>query len=106
MTVQHLLLPNIKRWDIEKLNSLFSEEEVNRICVVPLLELVGEDKLIWDEEKDGLYSVRSGYRRIIKERDRGGGPRRVEDWCSIWKIKAPPKAKHMLWRICRECLTT
>jgi hypothetical protein len=28
--------------------------------------LVREDKLIWSEEKDGVYSVRTGYRKIVK----------------------------------------
>jgi hypothetical protein len=30
----------------------------------------------------------------------------MEGWSSIWKIHAPPKAKHLLWRICRDCLLT
>ncbi|PNX75482.1 hypothetical protein L195_g031419 [Trifolium pratense] len=28
------------------------------------------------------------------------------DWKSLWKIHAPPKAKHLLWRICKGCLST
>ncbi|XP_058732901.1 uncharacterized protein LOC131604482 [Vicia villosa] len=32
------------------------------ILQVPLVEDVIEDKLIWKEEKNGIYSVRSGYR--------------------------------------------
>ncbi|MCH93173.1 pentatricopeptide repeat-containing protein [Trifolium medium] len=28
------------------------------------------------------------------------------DWKSLWKIHTPPKAKYLLWRICRECLPT
>ncbi|MCH90308.1 RNA-directed DNA polymerase (Reverse transcriptase) [Trifolium medium] len=27
-----------------------------------------------------------------------------EGWKWLWKIQAPPKAKHLLWGICRECL--
>ncbi|GAU27275.1 hypothetical protein TSUD_125560 [Trifolium subterraneum] len=29
-----------------------------------------------------------------------------EDWSSLWKIHAPPKAKHLLWRICKGCIPT
>jgi ribonuclease HI len=29
-----------------------------------------------------------------------------ERWNNIWKIQAPPKAKHLLWRICRGCIPT
>jgi hypothetical protein len=27
-----------------------------------------------------------------------------ESWKCLWQIRAPPKAKHILWWICRECL--
>jgi hypothetical protein len=79
---------------------------VHDILVVPLLQLVREDKLIWSEENDEVYSVRLGYRKLMKERNRGYGPNREEGWSSIWKIHAPPKVKHLLWRICRDCLPT
>ncbi|GAU37059.1 hypothetical protein TSUD_274200 [Trifolium subterraneum] len=29
-----------------------------------------------------------------------------EEWGRIWKIHTPPKAKHFLWRVCKECLPT
>ncbi|PNX57741.1 pentatricopeptide repeat-containing protein, partial [Trifolium pratense] len=34
------------------------------------------------------------------------GSANQEDWTNLWKIHAPPKAKHLLWRICRGCLPT
>jgi hypothetical protein len=106
LMVHHLLVPNKKEWDIEKINSLFPSEVVRDILSVPLLPLVREDKLIWSEENDGVYSVRSGYRKLMKEGNKGYGPNREEGWSSIWKIHAPPKVKHLLWRICRDCLPT
>ena len=27
-------------------------------------------------------------------------------WSDIWKLKAPPKVKNLIWRICRGCLPT
>jgi ribonuclease HI len=65
-----------------------------------------EDKLIWDEESDGVYSVKSGYRKLMRERDGRWRPRAREEWGRLWKVQAPPKAKHFLWRICKECLPT
>ncbi|KAK2399000.1 hypothetical protein QL285_048880 [Trifolium repens] len=106
LTVQQLLLPNLKQWDVVKVNSLFSVDVAKSITSVPLVELVREDKLIWSEEKDGIYSVRTGYRRLMRERNKGYMQRCDEGWSCIWKIHAPPKAKHLLWRICKECLPT
>jgi ribonuclease HI len=106
LKVQQLLLPDMKRWDEEKINSLFPIEIARDILEVPLLDLVREDRLVWSEENNGVYSVRSGYKRIMKERSKGYGPRSVEGWGSIWKLLTPPKAKHLLWRVCKDCLPT
>jgi hypothetical protein len=96
LTVQQLMLPNIKKWDEDKINSLFPMEVAHDIIAVPLLGVVTEDRLIWNEEKDGVYSVRSGYQKFLKEKGSGYGVINSEGWGSIWKIHAPPKAKHLL----------
>ncbi|PNX62713.1 ribonuclease H [Trifolium pratense] len=43
---------------------------------------------------------------MMQEKGERGGGGAQGDWKSLWKIRAPPKAKHLLWRICRECLPT
>jgi hypothetical protein len=106
LTVSQLWLPNMKRWDENKIVSLFPLEVAHDILTVPLLEVVKEDRLIWTAENNGVYSVRSGYRKLMKEEGRAYGSDMVEGWSSIWKIHAPPKAKHLLWRMCKECLPT
>jgi hypothetical protein len=60
LKLENILLPNVKRWDENKVYSLFSNDVADDIITVPLFELVREDRLIWSEEKDGVYSVRSG----------------------------------------------
>jgi hypothetical protein len=76
LNVQQLMLPGIKCWDYEKISLLFSGAEVQAILAVPLLEEIQEDKLIWHEEKDGLYMVWSGYhRKLMEEKLQRGGPR-------------------------------
>ncbi|GAU37102.1 hypothetical protein TSUD_278890 [Trifolium subterraneum] len=76
------------------------------ILAVPLLSDVREDRLVWQEEQNGEYTVRSGYRVLLREKEEGR-PRGVSgSWKPLWHIHAPPKAKHILWRICRECLPT
>ncbi|PNX79373.1 pentatricopeptide repeat-containing protein [Trifolium pratense] len=65
-----------------------------------------EDKLVWKEEQNGEYTVKSGY-RILMEAKEAGRRRGIEgSWKCLWQIRAPPKAKHILWRICRDCLPT
>jgi hypothetical protein len=63
------MLSGFKRWDSEKINLLFLEVVARSILVVPLLDMIQEDKLIWNEERDGLYSVRSGNRKLVEEKN-------------------------------------
>ncbi|GAU34086.1 hypothetical protein TSUD_255820 [Trifolium subterraneum] len=106
LSIQQLMLPNSKHWDVDKIHSLFSERVANMILAVPLLHLVERDRVVWNEESDGIYSVRSGYRKLLKEKNSSSRPRGGEAWGALWKVHAPPKAKHLLWRICKECLPT
>ncbi|XP_058755137.1 uncharacterized protein LOC131628302 [Vicia villosa] len=85
---------------------IFDNEGADVILRVPLVADVLEDRLVWQEEKNGEYSVKSGY-RLLKELQ--GSPRSfgIEgSWKHLWNISAPPRAKHLLWRICRCCLPT
>ncbi|PNX98108.1 hypothetical protein L195_g021350, partial [Trifolium pratense] len=42
------------------------EKDANMILAVLLVHLVDEDKIIWKEESDDFYSVRSGYQKLMK----------------------------------------
>jgi hypothetical protein len=48
----------MKRWNEDKISSLFPIDVAHDILDVPLLELVTEDRLIWNEENDGVYLIR------------------------------------------------
>ena len=58
----------------------------------------------WGLTKDGVYSSKSGYRffetlQNIVQPQRGLPPIEKKLWSSIWKIKAPSKLKHFLWKV-------
>jgi hypothetical protein len=95
------MLPNEKKWNKEKIESLFSPDVANNILDVPLFDT---DKLVWNDNIHGQYSVKSGYNMLFDDIGRGVNPTSQVQWNNIWKIKAPPKAKHLLWRICRGCI--
>ncbi|XP_058764318.1 uncharacterized protein LOC131637728 [Vicia villosa] len=67
---------------------------------------VKEDRLIWNEEQNGEYSVKSGYKIWNGLHSNTQFHNTEGRWKSIWSISAPPRAKHLLWRICKECLPT
>jgi hypothetical protein len=105
-TINELMIPNMKLWDKVKIESLFPLNIANRIMQTPLLDMVEDDKLIWIDSSQGHYSVKSGYKLLFNISGKIDTMASQDDWRSLWKIHAPPKAKHLLWRICKGCLPT
>jgi hypothetical protein len=66
--VNQLMVEREKRWDLHKIQILFSIDAVETIMSMPLFQTVREDKLIWDGNKEGKYSIREGYRMIMNEK--------------------------------------
>lgn len=105
-TVNELLSPNGKFWNASLIREVFDYVVVNDILQVPLIDDVIEDKWNCKEGKNGCYNVRSGYRLWIKELGSLGFRRVDGNWSSLGNVKAPPRVKHLLWRIFRDCLHT
>src|SRR3954465_8530796 len=96
LKVNNMLLANVKQWDTLKIEQLFSYNVVKEIMKVSLLEEVSEDCLVWKEEKNGVYSVKTRYKLWMQVQSNQKGRNVEGGWCSLWKIKAPPKTKHLL----------
>jgi ribonuclease HI len=104
LCVNDLMLPNVNEWDKEKIVSLFPMHIANSIIDIPLFGVNEQDKLIWVDDVHGHYKVKSGYNLALKSTGNMSGAIFQEDWNSLWRIKAPPKSKHLMWRICKGCL--
>ncbi|MCH95897.1 ribonuclease H protein, partial [Trifolium medium] len=104
--VKDLLLDNYKAWDIAKVRNLFSGDAVERILATPLMGSVKEDKVVWEEERNGCYSVKTGYKLAMRHILHSDKFHVAGNWNGIWKAQAPHKARHLLWRLCRGCLPT
>jgi hypothetical protein len=81
-------------------------EVASCILNIPLFDVIKEDKIVWYDDMHGQYNVKSGYNLMISSTGRGEKVSDQDDWNCIWKVDAPPKAKHILWRMCRGCLPT
>jgi hypothetical protein len=66
--VNQLMVEREKRWDLHKIQTLFSIDAVETIMSMPLFQTVREDKLIWDGNKEGKYSDREGYRMLMNDK--------------------------------------
>ncbi|MCH95067.1 pentatricopeptide repeat-containing protein, partial [Trifolium medium] len=76
------------------------------IIRTPLFEEVKEDEMVRNYESHGNYTVKSGYKHYIKSKSVDQSFMKEGEWSSLWRIGAPPKTKHLLWRIRRGCLPT
>lgn len=95
-----------ERRDVDKIVDLFSVEGVRAILETPLFGSIQEDKVLWQEKRNGLYSVKTGYRIAVW----GIVPlyqyHVPGEWNKLWKVNAPHKARNLLWRICHGCVPT
>lgn len=65
----------------------------------------------WDPERFGVYTVRSAYKLIYKNKWEGSfgqQPSSSNDvlWRKVWKLDVPPKVRVFWWRVLHEFLPT
>ncbi|GAU50754.1 hypothetical protein TSUD_272690 [Trifolium subterraneum] len=106
LSVRDLLHENYKAWNIAKVRNLFSRDATKRILETPLVSSIREDKVVWEEERNECYSVKSGYKLAMRYIIGSDKHHVAGNWNGIWKAQAPHKARHLLWRLCRGCLPT
>jgi hypothetical protein len=93
ITVNELMVENVKMWDKVKIESLFPQHIAKCILGIPLFDTFEEDKLIWVDSKYGQYSVKSGYNLLLNSTGKYNSSVLEGDWNTLWKIHAPPKVK-------------
>lgn len=63
-------------WNESVLNELFDEEEKVAILNIPLVVSQAQDILVWHYNRNGRYSVKSGYWLAMKDKCQVLGLRR------------------------------
>ncbi|KEH30222.1 hypothetical protein MTR_4g065063 [Medicago truncatula] len=93
-----------RSWNEPLIRNNFNLRDVDEILKIPLLLREQNDAIIWRFDKKGVYSVKSAYRvcvDVLINRDEW----KVEgDWNKLWSLPIPPKVKHFMWRLGRDCL--
>ncbi|KAL4304565.1 hypothetical protein GQ457_10G010000 [Hibiscus cannabinus] len=108
----HLIDHDKREWDTEKMKNLFTEEEYNAIRSIPIGSVQCKDTIVWHDNQNGIYSVKSGYHLILNS-STPNCPSSSDTstlnkslWRSIWQLKTPPKLQSFLWKVCRNAIAT
>ncbi|GAU35043.1 hypothetical protein TSUD_30090 [Trifolium subterraneum] len=109
--VRDLIDSTNHQWNAQLLDQTFIPIEANQIKQIPLSSSMEEDIVGWQGTKNGIYTVRSGYNAQMEwEAKHSSQPQPsnylegASTWDKLWKIKAPPKQLHLLWRILHNAI--
>jgi len=101
------------QWNRAFINMAFSRYDAEAIYRIPLSRQCVPDMLFWLYNKNGRYSVRSGYhtaRCLLNEsrqEDEGSNLRPSNEvWARVWKFHIPNKIKVFMWQACHNILPT
>ena len=85
-TVDYLINPTNRSWDTELLAGIFAPIKAALIQKIPLSPIIIEDKLIWPHVPNEVYSVKSGYRFLAKEKGVSrDSPQTQTESPSVWR---------------------
>ncbi|XP_058776247.1 uncharacterized protein LOC131650559 [Vicia villosa] len=95
-------------WNSHALARVFSPADIHNISSIPLSRRSPEDALIWHFSADGVYSVKSAYHVLNRERVANilGPSVSSSIWRKIWKVPLPSKIRYFLWRLAKDILPT
>ncbi|XP_060972262.1 uncharacterized protein LOC115717738 [Cannabis sativa] len=102
----NLLTMDGSGWDLEIIADLFEARDQSLICGIPLSDTAASDQLFWSFENSGVYSVKSAYNFLQKQKSNWFDEEIAAFWSKLWKLKLPSKVSNLLWRACTQCLPT
>ncbi|KAI4347889.1 hypothetical protein L6164_008665 [Bauhinia variegata] len=109
-SINFLFLQGTREWNSTLVHIIFEDEEARIICCIPLPRRDIPDQWYWKDSKDGIFTVRSCYRGLVKataeEEGQGISVQAQMQWKLLWKVDVPPKYKHFIWRCCKDMLPT
>ncbi|CAN1752340.1 Putative ribonuclease H protein At1g65750 [Linum perenne] len=105
-TVRDLMITGHSTWDEDCIRGNFERDDAEAILNIPLTSGDQPDERVWHYEKHGKYSVKSAYRLLMYTMVDRGALEADGAWRELWDTHAPPKMKHLVWRLGRGVVST
>lgn len=101
-------------WKKELVEMLFTPHEANQVLRIPISRMGAKDRLVWDPDQHGIFSVQSAYR--LAQRAQEGKSNHAETsharegkswmWRILWRLPIKPKLNHFMWKCLHGWLAT
>lgn len=103
LLVKDIINPTTRNWDLDRIRQFLPQHEVE-IRSIKLNRSVTKDELRWLPMKNGIYTTKSGYATVKKQR-----PKQTEEefnWSrDLWHLKTSPKLKMFIWKSMNNALS-
>ncbi|CAL1395745.1 unnamed protein product [Linum trigynum] len=105
LKVAEFICPTEGCWLLDKLGEWFPPEVCRAIRGIPLARREIDDKLVWHEASDGIFSLKSANHLAVRLDQQAGGWRPLVCWMDqgswkrVWNLAIPPKLKVFLWQV-------
>ena len=111
MRVCDLFNPNTRQWHLQLLLNTFRPTTVANIQLINLGTTTSCDKLIWKENKKGVFSIKTAYRvasrmKQVEQEEHSSAWVDKKMWNCIWQLHVPPKVRNFFWQVCSDILLT
>ncbi|KAH9799959.1 reverse transcriptase domain-containing protein [Citrus sinensis] len=101
------LIDSNQNWNVIKVFQHFIKEDAELITSIPLPRRPKPDQIMWHYDKQGNYTVKSGYRIAQQIKFQDSPSCSITDpsiWKAIWTCLLPEKIKIFMWRAVRNLL--
>ncbi|KAL2944426.1 hypothetical protein RDABS01_032773 [Bienertia sinuspersici] len=93
-------------WNANKVWNWFKRDSAQRILSTYLPKEEIEDEIIWCQEENGDYSVKSGYWYLQNQRKRGRNHTETKFWKRLWKTPMSQRWRMFCWKLAHNALPT
>ncbi|XP_026377517.1 uncharacterized protein LOC113271808 [Papaver somniferum] len=101
--VSELIDQDTRSWKQQLVQQLFNQEDATIILKIRI-PMIKEDRLIWTLTRDGHFTVKSAYKKLVVIKQNGSmvyNTAEAKFWKQLWSLDTLPKVEHLLWK----CLT-
>ena len=110
--VSELIDQDSSQWKAQVIDALSLPYEAECIKSIPLSIQSSDDRMIWAESANGMFTVRSAYKLAVNLSWFANYGSSSDDsqmkkfWKVLWQIQAPHKVRNFIRRECRDISPT